>query len=269
MGANGGLGASISKSFVANGWSVFLLARNKKKLELLKNQLDQLRTNTQIIEIYQVDVKQQTQVDKALDFFIERYGPPLRLVNNVGENGPLGKLENVTWGDWVEGFSTNIFSFVYFMQRVIPLMKAQNYGRIVTLSGGGATAPLPYISSYAASKAALIRLVETLALEVKDYDIQINAVAPGVMKSSITEEYLSHDSILPKEFTKKIREAFNQSDEIIKKATDLIFYLCTQQKNFISGKLISSLWDPWPFEEGFITHINQSDTYTLRRLTNI
>ncbi len=73
---------------------------------------------------------------------------------------------------------------------MLPHFRAQRSGKIILLSGGGATKPLPFLSAYAASKAALVRFGETLAEEVKDAGIDVNAVAPGALNTRLLDEVL-------------------------------------------------------------------------------
>ena len=88
------------------------------------------------------------------------------LVNNAGVYGPLGPIEDVDWDAWVRAIEINLFGSVLMCRALLPHFKPQRYGKIIQLSGGGATNPLPRISAYAASKAAIVRFAETLALEV-------------------------------------------------------------------------------------------------------
>ena len=91
------------------------------------------------------------------------------LVNNAGVYGPMGRIDEVDWDDWVAGDRDQPARHRCCRCRaLLPHFKQQRYGKIVQLSGGGATNPLPRISAYAASKAAIVRFAETLALEVTD-----------------------------------------------------------------------------------------------------
>ena len=85
----------------------------------------------------------------------------------------------------------NIYGSVLPCRAVLPHFKQQRYGKIVQLSGGGATNPLPRISAYAASKAAVVRFAETLALEVQDDGIDVNAIAPGALNTRMLDEVLA------------------------------------------------------------------------------
>ncbi|CAN5253347.1 hypothetical protein BH10PSE9_BH10PSE9_03710 [soil metagenome] len=79
------------------------------------------------------------------------------LVNNAGVYGPFGPVEEVDWSEWQQAVAINLFGSVMPVRAVLPHFKRQRYGKVIQLSGGGATGPLPLISAYAASKAAVVR----------------------------------------------------------------------------------------------------------------
>ena len=89
------------------------------------------------------------------------------LVNNAGVYGPMGPIEEVDWDAWVQAIEINLFGSILMCRALLPHFKARRYGKIIQLSGGGATNPLPRLSAYAASKAAIVRFAESLALEVE------------------------------------------------------------------------------------------------------
>ena len=113
------------------------------------------------------------------------------LVNNAGIYGPLGPSEDVDWAAWVRAMEINIYGSVLPCRALLPHFKQKRYGKIVQLSGGGATNPLPRISAYAASKAAIIRFAESLALEVKPFGIDVNAIAPGALNTRMLDEVVA------------------------------------------------------------------------------
>src|SRR5213075_1544763 len=101
-----------------------------------------------------------------------------------------GAIETVDWKEWVEAIEINLFGTVLMCRAAIPAFKRRAYGKIVNLSGGGATAPLPFLSAYAASKAAVVRLTETFAEELKDANVDVNAIAPGALNTRLLDEIL-------------------------------------------------------------------------------
>src|SRR6185295_16249153 len=113
------------------------------------------------------------------------------LVNNAGVCGPMRRVEDSDWDAWVRAIEVNLFGTALMSRAVIPLMRARGYGKIINLSGGGATAPLPRFSAYAASKAAVVRLTETLAEELRDARIDVNAIAPGALNTRLLDEVLA------------------------------------------------------------------------------
>ena len=112
-------------------------------------------------------------------------------MNNAGIHGPIGSIDTIDWQDWIDAIAINLAGTVYCARKAVSLFKPNGYGKIVNISGGGATSPLPGLSAYAASKAAIVRFTETLALEVHEWGIDVNAVAPGALATRLTDEVIA------------------------------------------------------------------------------
>jgi len=146
-------------------------------------------------------------------------------------------------------------------------MKKNKYGKIINLSGGGATAPLPFISAYAASKAAVVRLTETLAGECKDYNIDINAVAPGALNTRLLEEVLSAGPAkVGDDFYARALKQKASGGAPLELGAELCVFLASSQSDGISGRLISAQWDPWRRLDDYRAELAAGDIYTLRRI---
>ncbi len=113
------------------------------------------------------------------------------LVSNAGVYGPMGAIDSVDWDEWVQAIAINLTGNVYCARKAFAAFKPHRYGKILMLSGGGATNPLPGISAYAASKAAIVRFTETLALEAREWNIDVNAIAPGALMTRLTDQLIS------------------------------------------------------------------------------
>src|SRR5258706_16076073 len=87
------------------------------------------------------------------------------VVCNAGIHGPKGSIDEIDWDEWEHAFAVNVYGSIHVCRSVLPRMKAAKVGKIIMLSGGGATKPMPNMSAYAASKAAVVRFAETLAEE--------------------------------------------------------------------------------------------------------
>jgi 3-oxoacyl-[acyl-carrier protein] reductase len=150
---------------------------------------------------------------------------------------------------------------------ILPHMKKNNAGKIINLSGGGATAPLPRISAYATSKAAVVRLTETLAEECKEYSIEINAVAPGALNTRLLDEVLeAGPDRVGRTFYEKALKQKSDGGTPLDLGASLCVYLASSESNGITGKLISAPWDPWQNLAHYREDLKNSDIYTLRRI---
>ena len=129
---------------------------------------------------------------------------------------------------------------------MIPHLRGNKYGKIVNLSGGGATAPLPRISAYAAGKAAVVRLTETLAHELADARVDVNAIAPGPLNTRLLQEVLAAGpERVGKDFYERSLKQKADGGAPLEKGAALAVYLASAQSDGISGRLFSALWDDW------------------------
>ncbi len=266
-GASMGLGARIAEELVRQGASVLLCARGAGPLDEMVSRLREIASSAQIVEAMTCDITNEMQVDalgvRSLQVFSHVDG----LINNAGVYGPFGPIEDVDWEEWKQAIAVNLFGTVYPSRIFIPHFKARRYGKIVNISGGGATNPLPCISSYAASKAAMVRMSETLAREVSEFGIDINSIAPGVLNTRLTQELLEAGAqTVGETLYGRISSMAKDGESSIRKASELVAYLCSPSSDGVTGRLISALWDPWPTLHERKNELADSDIYTIRRI---
>src|SRR5215212_5777349 len=151
-GANQGLGRAIATHFVQAGANVLLVARGEELLREVQAELAALATQPgQQVHYTRGDVASAESCMAVVKHAQDVLPDVTILVNNAGVYGPMGPIEEVDWDAWIEAIQINLFGSVQMCRAAIPIMRAANYGKIINLSGGGATAPLPRISAYAAS----------------------------------------------------------------------------------------------------------------------
>jgi NAD(P)-dependent dehydrogenase (short-subunit alcohol dehydrogenase family) len=189
------------------------------------------------------------------------------LVNNAGVYGPKGPSESVDLDEWSRALEINLLGTFIPTRFAIEQMKRKGGGKIVNLSGGGATNPLPRLSAYAASKAAVVRLTETLAEELREFSIMVNAIAPGALNTRFLDEVLqAGPELVGSTFFEKALKQRDTGGAPIEKGVALCVYLASSASDGITGKLISALWDPWERLGDFQAELQRSDIYTLRRI---
>lgn len=266
-GANQGLGEAIAMEFVRQGAGVFVCARGKEKLLAVKERLKNIAGKGQKVCAMAVDVSKEAEVKKLINASIAEFNHVDILVNNAGIYGPKGPIEEIDSGDWVKTIEINLCGVFYCCKHVIVHMKKNKYGKIINLSGGGATAPLPFISAYAASKAGVARLTETLAGECSGSGIDINSIAPGALNTRLLDEVLSAGpQSVGKNFYEKALKQKKDGGVPLGLAVGLCVFLASSESDGITGRLISAKWDSWKSLADRRQELTGSDIYTLRRI---
>lgn len=267
-GANRGLGKAIATHFVHAGASVLLTARDGDLLLPVRRELAAMATRPgqQVLGMCG-DVSDPASCGALVRQAVEKLPPLTILVNNAGVYGPIGRVEEVDWDDWVQAIQVNLLGTVLMCRAVIPFLRSHGYGKIINLSGGGATAPLPRFSAYAASKAAVVRLTETLSEELREDHIDVNAIAPGALNTRMLDQVLAAG---PEQtgtafYTKALQQRDQGGTSLDKPAT-LTVLLASSASDGISGRLFSALWDDWEQLPERREQLRQSDVYTLRRI---
>jgi 3-oxoacyl-[acyl-carrier protein] reductase len=189
------------------------------------------------------------------------------LVCNAGVYGPKGPIQDILWSEWSHAIAINVMGTVLPCREVLPYFVQQRYGKIIILSGGGATKPLPYLSAYAASKAAAVRFSETLAEEVRGLGIDVNSVAPGALNTRLLDEVLEAgpDKVGHAFYEQSLRQK-EAGGTPLDRGAALSVFLASSSSDGITGKLISAVWDPWETLPEHSEDLKDSDIYTLRRI---
>jgi 3-oxoacyl-[acyl-carrier protein] reductase len=266
-GASRGLGRAIAAEFVKEGANILLCARNAGPLTQAAKGLQEAATHEQKVLFESCDVSKEEEVQRLFAYAEEEFGSIEILVNNGGVYGPKGNSEAVSFADWARAIEINLYGTFLASQCAVRLMKPRCYGKIINLSGGGATGPLPRISAYAASKAAVVRLTETLAEELREFSIDVNAIAPGALNTRLLEEVLSAGpEAVGNEFYQKSLKQRESGGVPLEKPARMCVYLASEASDGITGKLISAQWDPWENLHAFREQLASSDIYTLRRI---
>ncbi|PPK74151.1 3-oxoacyl-[acyl-carrier protein] reductase [Methylobacter tundripaludum] len=267
-GANQGLGLEIARKYVLAGADVMLCARNLALLQEVQIDLNKLAVLEQKIIFKACDVSVEADVQALVSETLTKLGGCHILVNNAGIYGPKGEIEDADWAEWVKAIEINVFGSVLMCRAILPHFKAQGYGKVIQLSGGGATNPLPRISAYAVSKAAIVRFAETLAEEVRGTGIDVNALAPGALNTRMLDEVLeAGPEKVGKDFYERSLKQKESGGAPLDRGAELALFLASAASDGITGKLISAVWDDWEHWPEHLDELSSSDVYTLRRIT--
>ncbi|HEX3626165.1 MAG TPA: SDR family oxidoreductase [Verrucomicrobiae bacterium] len=264
-GGSQGFGKAIAAHFLREGANVCICARNGKELAATLGELEADFPQRRVLA-QPCDVSDESEVNRLADFALKEFGSLQALVLNAGIYGPMGTTESVNLDDWRRAIDINLFGVLLPCRALIPYFKKAGGGKIIAISGGGATNPMPNISSYAASKAAVIRLAETLAEELKPFHVDVNAIAPGALKTRLVQQVLdAGPETVGADFFAKNKKWDQEGAVPMDLGARLAVYLAGPESNGITGKLLSAQWDPWEKMHEF-KHDLAGDIYTLRRI---
>ena len=266
-GASQGLGLAIARAFVNAGASVMLCARDAVMLEAARKELSALAPDGLRVLAQPADVSSKDAVEDLVARTLREFPDLQILVNNAGVYGPMGPIETIDWDAWVRAIEINVYGSILTCRALLPHFKQRRYGKIVQLSGGGATSPLPRMSAYAASKAAIVRFAETLALEVQADGIDVNSIAPGALNTRMMRELLdAGPAVVGESFFTRMKKIADEGGTPLERGAALAVFLASAESDGITGKLLSAVWDPWESLPRHKDDLARTDVYTLRRI---
>ena len=182
-GASRGVGRAVAEALSAAGASVALAARSRRQLE-------EVATGLERVLVAPTDVTDAAAVGALVEETERRLGPPTLLVSNAGawrSAGPLWEADPAAWWEDVEVSLRGAFLCA---RAVLPGMLARGSGRVVNVSSYAANGPRPYASGYAAGKAAVLRLTDSLAAELGGTGVHAFAISPGFVRTELVGRVL-------------------------------------------------------------------------------
>jgi NAD(P)-dependent dehydrogenase (short-subunit alcohol dehydrogenase family) len=189
-GGGRGFGQAIAQRLAAGGAAVAVTSRTQSQLDETKASIEAAGGKALAMA---ADVNSQADWERVVKETEAQLGPVTLLVANAALSDPAGPLYDIDPDVWQKTLDTNVMGSVRGAGAVLPGMVERGAGRVIIISSGAALAASPYTSPYRVSKAALLRLAEIMALEVKDHGISVFAIHPGVINSTILDSAVRTD----------------------------------------------------------------------------
>lgn len=180
-----GIGAAIAQHLARLGADVAIAARNLgEPAEALGRQIE---SQGRRFDALQLDMSRETDCTAAIEQTIERLGRLDVLVLNAGGPSP-GKIEDITSEQWRQTMAVHVDALFYLCKAALPHMKRQKEGAIITVASSAAIRGVPGALAYATAKGAVPQFTRCLARDVADYNIRVNCVAPGVIRTRFHDD---------------------------------------------------------------------------------
>ncbi len=218
-----GLGFAIAQRLLASYATVTLWDINAAALDSAKAQLG-ATVSTMVVDVSDpasvaAAARQTQRAHSAVDI----------LVNCAGITGPNVKLWDYPVDAWQQVMQVNLNGVFHCCREIVPLMRAQNYGRIVNIASVAGKEGNPNASAYSASKAGVIALTKSLGKELADTGVRVNCVTPAAVKTAIFDQMSeAHIAFM---LSKIPMNRFGEPDEI----AAMVVWLCTEECSFSTG----------------------------------
>lgn len=263
-GGGTGIGKAIATTFAREGSHLVLASRTESLLEATRRELES--SSSIRVEALRTDVSQPKEVQDLVEFTLEKFHTIDILVNCAGIYGPIGLITNIDVEEWIKTININLYGTFLCMKAVLPTMMKKEKGKIINMSGGGAVSSFPRFSAYGTSKAGVVRLTETISEEVKGYNIDINAIAPGAVNTRLLDQVIEAGEAAGEDFIAKSIKQKKEGGVPPEQVAELALFLASAESDGLSGRLISLLWDRWWEAPQRLNEIMSSDIYTMRRI---
>ena len=270
-GGSTGIGLACAEECLKQGASVVISSRSHKNL---KSAFDHLRSISTSVTAIMANVTSIRDVFGIFNETIDKFGRVDGVIHSAGIYGPIGPVIDIDPHEWMKAIETNLYGTFLVAREAADAMRTScraipsfEGGSIVLMSGGGAASPFPNYTAYACGKIGVVRLAETMAIELKPHNIRVNAVAPGFVATKIHEQTLNTDeSLVGKEFMEMTKKRLAEGGVPPEVAARTCAFLLSDESRGITGKFVAAPYDNWKDWPNHIDTIKSSDVFTLRRI---
>ncbi len=181
-GAGRGIGRATAQALGAAGMHVVAVSRSRAEIE---ETAELIRAAGGQASAVTVDVRDRASIEACVEGVLATHGKLDLLVNNAGSNAAWGPVWEVDPELWRQDMETNLYAPFLFCRAALRVMVPRRQGRIVNITGGGVSGPLPYDTGYSSSKAGLARFSETISIEARPHGVKVFSLGPGVVATKL------------------------------------------------------------------------------------
>ena len=231
-GGSKGIGKAIAMKLAQAGANVVICSRRKENLDSAVNEAE---SNGLTFVPIECNTSNKESIQSVVDYTIEKFDKVDVLVNNAAANPYYGPILNSEDSHWDKIFDVNVKGYFNFAKACSETMIANNSGKIINVASIAAKTPLEGLGVYNISKAAVVMLTKVLAKELGEHNINVNTLAPGLIKTDFSKALWENEDTYSK-IVKSIPQGKMGSPDDI---SGMALYLASEASDFVTGSIFT------------------------------
>jgi NAD(P)-dependent dehydrogenase (short-subunit alcohol dehydrogenase family) len=231
-GGSKGIGKAIAMKLAQAGANVVICSRRKENLDSAVNEAE---SNGLTFVPIECNTSNKESIQSVVDYTIEKFDKVDVLVNNAAANPYYGPILNSEDSHWDKIFDVNVKGYFNFAKACSETMIANNSGKIINVASIAAKTPLEGLGVYNISKAAVVMLTKVLAKELGEHNINVNTLAPGLIKTDFSKALWENEDTYNK-IVKSIPQGKMGSPDDI---SGMALYLASEASDFVTGSIFT------------------------------
>ncbi len=229
-GGSRGIGLELAKQLVAQKANVAICGRKKEGLDAA---LAEINGGDAVLAV-QAHIAKEEDVDAMFDAVVKKFGKVDVLVNNVGMNLLTGSVVDTELATWQKIMESNLTGTFLCSRKAGRVMREQKAGKIVNISSIAGRKASPGMGIYGIAKAGIEMLTKVLAFELAQHNIQVNAVAPCMVRTNFSKPFWSNSDIYAEIIKTIPLGRIAETADVIHP----VLFLCSDASNFITGQVV-------------------------------
>lgn len=231
-GGSKGIGKAIAMKLAQADANVVICSRKKENLDSAVNEAE---SNGLTLIPIECNTSNNESIQSVVDYTLEKFNGVDILVNNAAANPYYGPILNSEDSHWDKIFDVNVKGYFNFAKACSKTMIANNSGKIINVASIAAKTPLEGLGVYNISKAAVVMLTKVLAKELGEYNINVNTLAPGLIKTDFSKALWENEDTHNK-IVKSIPQGKMGSPDDI---SGMALYLASEASDFVTGSIFT------------------------------
>ena len=230
-GGSRGIGRAIALGLAEAGADVVLASRKLPDLQAVAQEISQMGRRALAV---QANTRHLPEIDNLVKKTMEEFGQIDILVNNAATNPIFGSVFNVDEGAWDVTFGLNLKGYFFLSQTVGKIMRDKGGGTIINISSDGGFRPYVGMGIYCVSKAGIVMLTKALAQEWGQYNIRVNSIAPGVIRTRFSDALREDQMMLEETLHSTALGCIGEPEEMVNAA----LFLASEASSHMTGQTL-------------------------------